>query len=56
MQVGQATESSISNEANAVVSDVQLIQEAETYEAGFLQSGQMVGREVAADQKQKKKL
>lgn len=54
LQVGEAAESSISNEANAVVSDVQLIQEAEAYETGFLQSGKMVGRKVAVEQIQNK--
>lgn len=54
LQVGEATESSVCNEAHTVVSNVELVQQAEAYEAGLLQSGQMVGREVAVGQIQKK--
>lgn len=50
LQVGQATKSSICNKAHTVVSDVELVQQAEAYEAGFLQSGQMIGWEVAVGQ------
>lgn len=47
LQVGEAAKSPVRDEAHAVVSNVELVQQAEAYEAGFLQSGQMVGREVA---------
>lgn len=47
LQVGEATESSVCNKAHTVVSNVELVQQAEAYEAGFLQSGQVVGGEVA---------
>ena len=49
LQVGEATESSICDEAHAVVSDVELVQQAEAHEAGLLQPGQMVGGEVAVE-------
>lgn len=50
LQVGEAAKSSVCNEADAVVSDLELVKDAEAYEAGFLQSGQMVEGEVAAAQ------
>ena len=53
LQVGEATESSVCDEAHAVVSDVELIQQTEPHETGFFQSGQMVGGEVPVGQKAK---
>lgn len=47
LQVGEAAESSVRDEAHAVVADVQLVQQAEAHKAGFLKSGQVVGGEVA---------
>ena len=53
LQVGEATKSSVCDEAHAVVPDVQLVQHAEAHEAGFLQSGQVVGGQVATGRQQK---
>lgn len=47
LQVGEATESSVCDKADAVVSNVELLEQAEAYKAGFLQSGEMIGGEVA---------
>ena len=50
VQGGEAPEGSVCDEAHAVVPDVELVQQAEAHEAGLLQSGQMVGGEVAVGQ------
>lgn len=39
LQVGEATKSSICDEAHAIVPDVELVQQVEANKAGFLQSG-----------------
>lgn len=48
MQVGEAAEGPVGDEADAVASDMELLEQAEAGETGLLQSGQMVGGEVAA--------
>lgn len=48
LQVGQASEGPVGDEADAVASDMELLEQAEAGEAGLLQSGQVVGGEVAA--------
>lgn len=48
LQVGEASKSSVCDKAHTVVPNVELVQQAEAHEAGFLQSGQVVGGEVAA--------
>lgn len=48
LQVGEAAEGPVGDEADAVASDVELLEQAEAGEAGLLQPGQMVGGEVAA--------
>lgn len=47
LQAGEAAESSVRDKAHAVVSNVELVQQAEAHEAGLLESGQVVGGEVA---------
>lgn len=49
LQAGEAAKSSVRDEAHAVVSDVEFVKQAEAYEAGLLQSGQVVGGEVAVE-------
>lgn len=47
MQVGEAAEGAVCDEADPVASHVQLLEQAEAGEAGLLQPGQMVGGQVA---------
>lgn len=47
LQAGEAAESSVCDKAHTVVSNVELVQQAEAHEAGLLKSGQVVGGEVA---------
>lgn len=47
LQAGEATKSSVCDKAHTVVSNVELVQQAEAHKAGLLQSGQVVGGEVA---------
>lgn len=47
LQVGEAAEGPVSDEADTVASDVELLEQAEAREAGLLQPGEMVGGEVA---------
>lgn len=47
LQVGETTESSISDKAHAVVSNVKPVKHAKICESRFVQPGQVIGGQVA---------
>lgn len=51
LQVGEATEGPVCDEADTVASDMELLEQAEAGEAGLLQPGKMVGGQVAVKAK-----
>lgn len=47
MQAGEVSEGAVSDEADLVVSDRELLELAQTHEAALLQTHQLIGAEVA---------
>ncbi len=51
LQVGEASKRSVSDETDAVVSDVELLEDAESNETAFLQTAQLVPAQIADRQR-----
>lgn len=50
LQVGEASKRSVGDETDAVVSDVELLEDTESNETGFLQTGQLVPVQITDKQ------